>query len=177
MRIRGKEVAPGITETIITYFSIGTSAADTSSSSTQFHDEPTESRDESEAELQEGSNQEEADTRAAKDTNSSEECNTGPTSEGMHPAVNSGDFGQVVQLRAQRGLTDNEKFFLLKHHSVPSQGFQFPTRVFQERQRHFQSSWLDKYGGLVNSKSEDGGYCKHCVLFARCEPSVQELFW
>ena len=93
----------------------------------------------------------------------------------MHPAVSSGDFGQVVQLRAQKDLTDSEKFFLLKHHSVPGQGFQFPTRVFQERQRHFQSSWLDKYGGLVYSDSEYGGYCKYCVLLARCEPSVKEL--
>ena len=25
------------------------------------------------------------------------------------------------------------------------------------------------------SESEDGGYCKYCVLFARCEPSVKEL--
>ena len=179
MHISGKEVALGITATIIIYCSIGTSAAGTSSSSTHFHDEPTESRDESEADPQESSNsssdEEEEDSHAAKDTNSSEECSTGPTSEGMHPAVRSGDFGQVVQLQAQRDLTDSEKFFLLKHHSVPSQGFQFPTHIFQEWRRHFQSSWLHKYGGLVYSESQDGGYCKYCILFARCEPLVQEL--
>ena len=115
MCIRGKEVAPGITETIIIHCSIRPSAASTSSSSTQFHDEPTESLNESEAEPQEssnkGSDEEEEDTHAAKDTNSSEECNTGPTSYRLHPAVSSGDFGQVVQLGAQRGLTDYEKFF------------------------------------------------------------------
>ena len=157
MRISSKEVALGITATIIIYCSIGTSAAGTSSSSTHFHDEPTKSWDESEADLQEssnkGSDEEEEDSHAAKDINTSEECSTGPTSEGMHPAVSSGNFGQVVQLWTERYLTDTKKNFLLKHHSVPSQGFQFPTRVFQERQRHSQSSWLDKYGGLVYSES------------------------
>lgn len=65
--------------------------------------------------------------------------------------------------------------FLLKHHFVPSMNYHFPSRVINQRQRHFQNSWLDKYAGLVYSKSEDGGYCKYCVLFGRCESSVKEL--
>ena len=93
----------------------------------------------------------------------------------MHPAILSGDFGRVVGLKAQRKVTDSEKFFLLKHHFVPRKGYQFPSRTFSGRQRHFQSSWLDKYSGLVYSESEYGGYCKFCVLFATCEPSVREL--
>ena len=93
----------------------------------------------------------------------------------MHPAILSGDFGRVVGLKAQRKVTDSEKFFLLKHHVVPRKGNQFPSRTFSGRQRHFQSSWLDKYSGLVYSESEYGGYCKFCVLFATCEPSVREL--
>ena len=32
----------------------------------------------------------------------------------LHPTVTSGDFGKVVQLKALRKLTDNEKFVLLK---------------------------------------------------------------
>lgn len=31
----------------------------------------------------------------------------------MHPAILSGDFGRVVGLKAQRKVTDSEKFFLL----------------------------------------------------------------
>ena len=29
----------------------------------------------------------------------------------------------------------------------------------------FQRKWLDEYNGLVYSVSDDGGYCKFCVLF------------
>jgi len=93
----------------------------------------------------------------------------------MHPAILSGDFGRVIGLKAQRKVTDSEKFFLLKHHFVPRKGYQFPSCTFSGRQRHFQSSWLGKYSGLVYSESEDGGYCKFCVLFATCEPPVREL--
>ena len=93
----------------------------------------------------------------------------------LHPDVSSGDLGRLVRLKAQRDLTDNEKYFLLKHHFVPCKNYHFPTRVINQRQRHFQKSWLDKYAGLVYSNSEDGGYCKYCVLFGRCESSVKEL--
>ena len=93
----------------------------------------------------------------------------------LHPAVSSGDFGKVVQLKAQRELSNRGKFYLLKHYFVPSKGYSFPARIFSHRQRHFQCSWLERYNGLVYSESEDGGYCKFCVLFARCEASVKEL--
>ena len=42
----------------------------------------------------------------------------------LHPAVTSGDFGKVVQLKALRKLTDNEKLVLLKQHFVPSRNLQ-----------------------------------------------------
>lgn len=58
---------------------------------------------------------------------------------------------------------------------MPSKGYSFPAHVFNHWQRHFQSSWLEWYNGLDNSESEDGGYCKFCVLFTRCEASVKEL--
>ena len=92
-----------------------------------------------------------------------------------HPDVHSGDLGRVIHLKAHRDLTTNEKYFLLKHHFVPNKDYHFPTRVINDRQRHFQYSWQEKYAGLVYSKSEDGGYCKYCVLFGRCESSVKEL--
>ena len=38
----------------------------------------------------------------------------------LDPEVNSGGFHKVVQLKAKRGLTDYEKFYLLNHHFVPS---------------------------------------------------------
>lgn len=88
----------------------------------------------------------------------------------LHPAESLGDFGKVVQLKVQRELSDQEKLYLLKHHFVPSKGYSFPAHIFshrqRQRQRHFQQSWLERYNGLVYSESEDGGYCKFCVLFA-----------
>ena len=41
-------------------------------------------------------------------------------------------------------------------------------RVINGIQRHL-------YPGLVYSKSQNGGYCKYCVLFGKHEPSVKEL--
>ncbi len=91
-----------------------------------------------------------------------------------HPAISSGDFGKVVKLKAERRLSDDEKFALLNHCFVPS-SYTFPTRVISGRQRSFQHSWLGKYNGLCYSVTENGGYCKFCVLFAKCSPSVARL--
>ena len=47
------------------------------------------------------------------------QCNEVPSdSETMaiHPAVSSGDFDRVVQLKTERDLTESEKVFLLNHH-------------------------------------------------------------
>ena len=83
----------------------------------------------------------------------------------VNPAVLSGDFGKVVELKAHRSLTDHEKHVLLMQHFIPSPRYKFPTIVFNGHQRHFQHSWLSKYHGLVYSEVDDRGYCKFWVLF------------
>ena len=88
-------------------------------------------------------------------------------------AVGSGDFGSIVQHKMH--LTDHQKLTLLKKHFVPASDYKFPMRVINGIQRHFQHSWLRRYPGLVYSKSQNGGYCKYCVLFGKHEPSVKEL--
>ena len=88
----------------------------------------------------------------------------------LDPAVCSGDFGQVVLLKARRNLTDHEKFMLLTKHFVPPHSYKFPARFVSGRNRHFQHNWLEQHNGLVYSESDDGGFCKYCVLFARAEP-------
>ena len=80
-------------------------------------------------------------------------------------AVGSGDFGNIVQHKIH--LNDHQKLNLLKKHFVPASDYKFPTRVINGIQRHFQHSWLSRYPGLVYSKSQDGGYCKYCVLFGK----------
>ena len=91
----------------------------------------------------------------------------------VHPAVGSGDFGKVVQLKASIKLTDHENLYLLTKHFIPPQNFKFPAHFVSGRNRHFQQSWLDQNNGLVYSESEDVGYCKYCVLFARDGPTME----
>ena len=93
----------------------------------------------------------------------------------MHLAVSSGDLGKAVKLKIHRKLTDHEKLALLKQHFVPTRSYKFPSRSFSGHCRHFQRNWLDQYNGLVYSESEDEGYCKFCVLFGKCGPTVKEL--
>lgn len=91
----------------------------------------------------------------------------------MHSAVESGDLNKVLQLK--QSLTDQEKLFLLEHSFVPCPGYNFPTRIISGCKRHFQDNWLLKYNGLVYSESANGGFCKYCVLFGKCDPRVKEL--
>ena len=83
----------------------------------------------------------------------------------LHPAISSGDFGRVIKLKSERNLTDNEKYVLLIKHFIPAASYKFPCHSINGQKRSFQHSWLSKYNGLVYSESQDGGYCKFCVLF------------
>ena len=70
------------------------------------------------------------------------QCNEVPsdstcTSEILHPAVSSGDFDQVVEVKTERDLTDSEKSFLLNHHFLPGTNNRFPTRTFGKQSRRF----------------------------------------
>ena len=67
----------------------------------------------------------------------------------------------MQQLKSNRILTENEKFFLLTN---PPRNFNFPCRLIGG---HFQWNWLGKFNGLVYSEYDNGGYC---VLFARGGP-------
>lgn len=51
----------------------------------------------------------------------------------------------------------------------PPPGFVFPGNKEGKKTRHFRRDWLDKYAWLAYSNVPgcEGGFCKHCVLFAR----------
>ena len=91
----------------------------------------------------------------------------------MHSAVESGDINKVLQHK--QSLTDREKLFLLEHSFVPFPHYSFPVRIISGCKRYFQYSWLHKHNGLVYSESANGGFCKYCVLFGKCDPRVKEL--
>ena len=93
----------------------------------------------------------------------------------LHPAVSSGDFKRVLELKKQRQLTNNEKYHLLIHHFKPSPAYQFPLLQCGNQKRSFQHSWLSRYNGLVYSELDKGGYCKYCILFGQCAYSVSDF--
>ena len=105
-------------------------------------------------------------------TNDDGEKDASDAQDTLHPAVSSGDFQALKQ---ERYLTDREKYFLMKHSFVPSPGYSFPSRIISGSVRHFQHRWLTSYNGLVYSESADGGFCKFCVLFAKCTSTMKEL--
>ena len=86
----------------------------------------------------------------------------------------SRDLGEVIKLKSERQLTDQEKYMLLKIPFVPASNYRFPPRIFNGYTRHFQHAWLKSYNGLVYSVSEDGGFCKYCVLFGKSSPGKQQ---
>ena len=68
------------------------------------------------------------------------ESEIGNTSVTMHPAISSGDFDRVVHLKAERELTDSEKFYLLNHHFVPPLVTNFDLIHLENNQDDFKSS-------------------------------------
>ena len=93
----------------------------------------------------------------------------------MDSLICSGDFGHVVRLQSQRRLSDNEKYYLLKHHYIPNKEYNFPVHKFGDHNRRFQINWLEEFNGLTYSPTDDGGYCKFCVLFACSEQELGVL--
>ena len=107
------------------------------------------------------------------------QCDTGDSipecSVSLSVAVKSGDLASIVNLKEQLHLTDQEKFYVLDHSFMPHSGYNCPSHTINECKRHLQRRWLSTYNGFVYSESTNGGYCKYCVLFARCSPKVPEL--
>ena len=105
----------------------------------------------------------------------SKDGSTSETGAILHPAINLGDFKQVLGLQKQRWLTNNEKYLLLTCHFKPSSTYQFPLLQCGKQKRSFQHSWVSRYKGLVYSELDKGGYCKYCILFGQCAYSVTAL--
>ena len=57
----------------------------------------------------------------------------------INPVIQSGNFGQIVKLKAQRSLTEDEKYYLMKHHFVPSKRYNFPAHGYGDRRGTFKA--------------------------------------
>ncbi|XP_052245753.1 52 kDa repressor of the inhibitor of the protein kinase-like [Dreissena polymorpha] len=64
-----------------------------------------------------------------------------------------------VYARQHGKLTDEERDTLLSTDWKPSEKHMYKKTQFGKTSRTFQSSWLQKYPGLVYSVEEDGAYC------------------
>ncbi|XP_013421627.1 52 kDa repressor of the inhibitor of the protein kinase-like [Lingula anatina] len=58
-----------------------------------------------------------------------------------------------------------DKFMLLKHHSVPTPNHTFPSSYTGGCYRSFKQAWLKEHPWMVYSTHLDGAYCMSCVLF------------
>ena len=81
----------------------------------------------------------------------------------------------MVHVKACCKLTDNEKYNLMKYHFVPARNYKFPSCSFNGHPHFFQINLLSQFDGLVYSESENGGYCKYCVLFGKCGPTMKNF--
>ena len=75
--------------------------------------------------------------RSSSDSESSTEDTLGAS---LHPAVISGNLGQVVLLKNERSLTDHEKlkFHILTNHFTPDATYKFPSVPSGKQNRSFQ---------------------------------------
>ena len=87
----------------------------------------------------------------------------------------SGDFKRVLNLKEQRRLTDDEKYYLLCKHFTPTDTYHFPLVQHGKQNRSFQRAWLSRYHGLLYSEMDKGGYCKYCILFGQSAYSVHSF--
>ena len=72
-------------------------------------------------------------------------------------------------------LSNIEKHDLIKNVSIVERTFIFPATLNLKKKRCFQHDWLQQFPWLRYSKSENGGYCLPCVLFAKIAPGKLQV--
>ena len=81
------------------------------------------------------------------------------------PVVGPYDIGAIKSSLLGGRLSDGDKYKVLKQLDQPQQ-YKFPAVMEGQQLRRFQSSWFSKYPWLAYSRSENGGYCAYCLVFA-----------
>lgn len=64
-------------------------------------------------------------------------------------------------------LPDKDRLWLLNNALQPDASYKYPTKEEYGKKRTFQHAWFVEFPWLCYSKSCNGGFCVHCVLFAR----------
>ena len=76
------------------------------------------------------------------------------------------DVGSYDQAKLQ-GLSNDEKLWLLTNAYRPNSTHVFPQKEEYGKKPSFQHFWLVQFPWLCYSEAKNGGYCTHCVLFAK----------
>ncbi|XP_018496236.1 52 kDa repressor of the inhibitor of the protein kinase-like [Galendromus occidentalis] len=80
------------------------------------------------------------------------------------------DIGHFV--RSDVSLDDEQRYDALVNAWVPGEHYKFPKVQEQGRSRAFQHYYLRTWSWLTYSEMHGGGgFCKHCILFAKSESS------
>ena len=94
------------------------------------------------------------------------------------PQVPSGfvriDVGTYSKHRL-RGLLDEDRFWLLQNAFRPDANYRYPLKEEYGKKRSFQRAWLVQFPWLCYSQTCNGGFCVHCVLFAKRHLSLGQL--
>ena len=83
------------------------------------------------------------------------------------------DIGVLLKNGTLNTLTQSNKLKLLNH--TPDTNVSYPTTFMNGCNRRFKPEWVKNHSWLHYSASEDGIYCKACVLFAPSEIKRQKL--
>ena len=99
-----------------------------------------------------------------------------PTSVPVHSEGSSAsplDIGVLLKSGTLRSLDKSLKLKLIKQ--APDAKFNYPTKFMHSCNRRSKPEWAQSHSWLHYSPSEDGAYCKACVLFAPTDVKRQRL--
>ena len=74
-----------------------------------------------------------------------------------------------------RGLLDEDRLWLLQNACRPDANYKYPQKEEYGKKRSFQHTWLVQFPWLSYSETCNGGFCIHCVLFAKHRLSLGQL--
>ena len=89
------------------------------------------------------------------------------------PSASPLDIGVVIKSGTLHSLDKSMKLKLIKQ--APDDKFHYPTKFMHGCNRRFKPEWTQSHSWLHYSPSEDGVYCKACVLFAPADVKQQKL--
>ena len=83
------------------------------------------------------------------------------------------DIGILLNDGTLSTLSQSMKLKLLNH--TPDVKYKYPTKYMNGCNRRFKPEWVQTHSWLHYSASEDGVFCKACILFAPSEVQQQTL--